>query len=80
MPNVTAHELNDEQRRILRAAREGRLRVNEHGRYIILNEKRPSRREREQLLYERHAITWPRRGDNRVSITDEGIRLLEGTG
>lgn len=39
-----------EEMRILRAARDGRLRLNEHGRYVIDGEPRPSRKERERLL------------------------------
>lgn len=45
-------DLNDEHLRILLAARDERLRENEHGRYVIDGAGptlRPARREREQL-------------------------------
>jgi hypothetical protein len=41
--------LTDEQQRILRAAAQRRLRVNEHGRWLIDGEARPDRRSREKL-------------------------------
>jgi len=43
-----ALELTDEQARMLRAIRDGRFRVNEHGRYVIDDESR--RRERERAF------------------------------
>jgi hypothetical protein len=68
-----------EQARILRAAQDGRLRVNEHGRYVIDGEPRPDRRVREQLLQDA-CLKWPRPGGRRMVITAEGeaaLRLLD---
>ena len=39
-----------ERLRILHAARDGRLKYNEYGRYFIDGGKRPARKERERLM------------------------------
>jgi hypothetical protein len=41
--------MTPEERRILWAAREGRLRINRHWRYVIEGEPRPARKDRENL-------------------------------
>lgn len=41
----------DERIRILRAIKEGRMSVNEHGRYVIEGEARPDRKQREALWH-----------------------------
>jgi hypothetical protein len=51
--------LNDEHLRILAAVRDGRLRVNEHGRYVIDGASRPRRREREHLVKRRLIVREP---------------------
>ena len=49
---------NDERWRILVAAAEGRLDVNQHGRWVIEEDARPARKDREWLLHNGY-ITWP---------------------
>lgn len=75
-----------EVQRQLTAAREGRYRLNEHHRYIILGEGRPERKVREKLMRDRF-IDWrwgPERRDGVVGlkITTEGeaaLLVLEAT-
>ena len=60
--------LTNEQWRILYAIRDGRLSVNEHGRYLIAGGPRPSRKDREGLA-KRGLIGW--------SFGKQGLRLTE---
>jgi hypothetical protein len=66
--------------RILRAARDEKLRINRAGRYTIDGEKkRPDRRLREKLLYA-GLITWPSHDSYRtarVTKEDPVVPLLE---
>lgn len=70
--------IRTERLRILRAARDGRLRINHHGRYVIDGERRPDRKQREYLLHRRGAITWPEYGDaeQKVRLGASGESLL----
>ena len=70
--------IRTERLRILRAARDGRLRINHHGRYVIDGERRPDRKQREYLLHRRGAITWPEYGDaeQKVRLRASGESLL----
>lgn len=68
-----------EQIRILRAAKDGRLRTNEHGRYAIDGEPRPDRKARAKLMRERWIVPLYAR-PGAVRITEEGqaaLRVLE---
>lgn len=65
--------LSPEQRRILTAAANGRLRKNEAGRYVIEGDARPERRTRERLL-RRYLIY--RTVDGTVKLTHRGRELL----
>ena len=65
--------LTDEHYRILEAARDGRLRCNAAGRWIIDGENvRPERKARETCLNRMLISPWP----NPVRITTKGLREL----
>lgn len=66
--------VNAEEVRILRAAADGRLRMNAAGRYVIDGEARPERKAREKLLHRLEFISWPLGGI--VDITSEGRAAL----
>ena len=73
-------DIGVERLRILRAARDGRLKVNEYGRYVIDGERRPDRRIREQLQ-QQEEISFPyRRDDRRVRLLPDGRSDLEQLG
>jgi hypothetical protein len=66
---------NAEHERILRAASENRLSINEHGRWVIDGDpRRPAPKERRWLI-DQGFITWPhfKTGE---TITDEGRSVL----
>lgn len=63
--------LPDEEFRILKAANDGRLCVNEHGRYVIDGEKRPDRRVRQRLI-QRLWVSWPHYKTRRCDLTEKG--------
>lgn len=65
--------ITPEQVRILRAARDGRLRVNGNGRYEIEGELSPDRRERERLM---HRDLLPRGQRTPVPLTMRGEDAL----
>lgn len=69
---------HDEILRQLRAARDGRYRQNEKGRYVIDGEARPVRRVREKLLREQW-VTWlfSRRSTVGLKLTTEGTEALK---
>jgi hypothetical protein len=82
-------DLNDEHLRILRAADQDLLAINAAGRYEITGDKRPARREREQLqqwgllgwkFVLDEAAPKPRygipKGDMVMTITDDGRSAL----
>lgn len=72
MSNVV---LNPERLRILRAAADKRLKINELGRYVILDENRPNRPDREWLL-RNGCIAWS--WDTYfVRLTEKGRAVLE---
>lgn len=74
--------VNAEEKRILWAAREGRMHTNRSGRYVIDGEPRPDRKTRERLV-RRGWIAWTR-GEQydafdlggEVRITDLGYAAL----
>jgi hypothetical protein len=65
-----------EELRQLRAARDGRLLVNESGRYVIDGEARPVPKVRKRLLYDREWIIWTWKPKGMV-LTDEGRAALD---
>ena len=77
--------VSDEQLRILRAAHEGRLVSNEHGRWVITGEaQRPERRER-QRLHGRGMIDYARTASdredyNQLVATARGVAALAAAG
>lgn len=56
--NTNERDTAQERLRILRAARDGRMKVNQAGRYVIDYEQRPDRKVREALM-QQGFITWP---------------------
>lgn len=68
-----AGDMTAEEMRILRAAAEGRLRMNSAGRYVIDGEARPDRKAREKLML-RALISWPTRSV--VPISSKGRAAL----
>lgn len=79
---MAGQPLSDEEIRILRAAEDGRLGMNESGRYVITGEVRPERKARERLIYDHQLLTWRSRPAGLV-LTGEGrayMALLRGTG
>lgn len=66
--------LSDEQFRILKAAADGRLKLNEHFSYIIEGEARPDRREREKLQ-KRGLLSRPCPGE--PIFTEKGLDALK---
>jgi hypothetical protein len=68
-------DFTDEQVRILRAAADGRLNQNEHGRWIIADERRPERKDRVKLL-NNGFITWPHYR-TRETLTARGRAALD---
>jgi hypothetical protein len=69
-------DLTPEEVRILRAAAEGRMGVNRHGRYAIDNEVRPDPRAR-NLLMRKGLLLWPHYQTHRSRLTDEGRAALD---
>ncbi len=69
----TGKPLTAEQARIVRAAASGRLRTNEHGRWVIAGEERPERKPRERLA-KRGLIAWQPGGA--VIATAAGLAAL----
>lgn len=77
-----SNECAEERRRILRACAEGRLLVNDSGRYVIDGEKkRPDRKVREKLMYhDPPFINWPAWTMRHCTLTTDGrgeLRDLE---
>ena len=68
--------LTNEQWRILYAIRDGRLSVNEHGRYLIAGGPRPSRKDRERLA-KRGLIDWAFVGNRGLRLTVQGERIFK---
>jgi hypothetical protein len=75
MANLSTRPLTDEELRILRAVADGRMCVNDKGRYVIDGGARPARKAREALQAFGY-ISWPR-GPRQVSpITPNGQTAL----
>jgi hypothetical protein len=70
------YDLTAERLRILRAARDGRLRRNDAGRYIIAGAARPDRRVRAALTGS-GLLGWPERVSGLVSLTPAGRSDLD---
>lgn len=62
--------------RQLRAARDGRFRENESGRYVIEGEARPAPNVRKALLYRRRWIIWTF-SPKGMKLTGEGEAALK---
>lgn len=75
MANLSTRPLTDEEARILKAVADGRMRVNDTGRYVIDGDARPQRKAREALAAFGY-ISWPL-GPRQVSpITPNGTTAL----
>lgn len=69
--------LTDEHLRILIAIDEGRMKCNQHGRYVIEEEERPDRKSREQLRSRGLAVPWYTFGQGHEwRLTAKGRKVL----